>query len=321
MTDILEIAISVDSQISEIPKCSAKKRPCNPPSPAFRIALMAHRVELNRSTRIRIRHEQFAREYLANNRNATKAAKAMGMSSKTSNALNLRAHEELHQPQVQMIIQEETAKRLERLKVTGDDIARYWLNLATADARELSPITRAACRHCHGIDFQYQFTLAEFRLARGAHIAKQMKLPPKQRKEFDELGGTGYDKTKPPNPDCPECNGQGITISRPIDLDKLSEGAAMLFDGVRQHRDGSIEIKVRDRSRAMEQFGYLVGLAPRPGASINFAQINELNIEKLSDDQLDALLARLALSMSPEERPVQTALEDLRDVTPGDNDL
>src|SRR6516165_7167989 len=181
MTDILEIAISVDSQISEIPKCSAKKRPCNPPSPAFRIALMAHRVELNRSTRIRIRHEQFAHEYLANNRNATKAAKAMGMSSKTSNALNLRAHEELHQPQVQMIIQEETAKRLERLKVTGDDIARYWLNLALADARELSPIVRACCRYCYGVEHMYQYTLPELRSARTAHLAAQLKLPKAQR--------------------------------------------------------------------------------------------------------------------------------------------
>jgi hypothetical protein len=270
---------------------------------------------------MRIKHQLFAHEYLNNNRKATKAAEAVGMSSETRNALRVRAFEELNQPQVQMIIQEETAKRLERLKVTGDGIARYWLNLATADARELSPIVRACCRYCYGIDNQYQYTLPELRRARTAHLAAQLKLPKADRVPFDEAGGDGYDQTKEPNKDCPQCHGNGITISKPIDLDKLSEGAAMLFDGIRQHRDGSIEVKVRDRSRAMEQFAWLTGLGPRPGSTFNFAQINELNIEKLTDEQLDALLARLALSMSPEESTAQSALEDMRDVTPGDNDL
>ena len=285
---------------------------------------MAFRVQLNKSTRIRIRHEQFAREYLANNRNATKAAEAMGMSSKNRNALNLRAHEELHQPQVQMLIQEETARRLERLKVTGDDIARYWLNLALADARELSPIVRACCRYCYGVEHMYQYTLPELRSARTAHLAAQLKLPKAQRVPFDEQGGDGYDQTKEPNKDCPQCHGTGITVSRPINLDKLSEGAAMLFDGIRQHRDGSIEVKVRDRSRAMAMFGWLTGLGPKPGTQFNFAQINQIDISQLNDAQLDQLLGRLLLSMSHEERSSYSAalpFDDLTDVTPGDNDL
>ena len=66
-------------------------------------------------------------------------------------------------------------------------------------------------------------------------------------------------------------------------------------------------------------FGYITGLGPKPGSTIfNFAQFNELNIEKLSDEQLDALLARLAMSMSPEERTAQ--LEDMRDITPHPED-
>jgi hypothetical protein len=162
--------------------------------------------------------------------------------------------------------------------------------------------------------------LAEFRLARGPHLSKQLKLPPEERKPFDELGGIGYDKTKQPNPACPECNGKGIWISRPINLDALSPAAAMLFDGVKQDRNGNIEIKLRDRSRALEMFGYITGIGPKPGSTINFNQLNEINVSQLTDEQLDALLARLAMSMSPEQRPAQDALEDMRDITPHPED-
>jgi hypothetical protein len=241
---------------------------------------------------------------------------------------NYRAHfnlllagmEVYNKPQVRALIDQETQKRLDRLQITGDDVAKYWWRLATSDARELSPIARAACRHCYGVDFQYQFTLAEFRLARGAHLSKQLKLPPDERKPFDELGGIGYDRNKPPNPQCPECNGKGIWVSRPIDLDNLSPGAALLFDGIKQDRHGNIEFRLRDRSRALEMFGYITGLGPKPGSMINFAQFNELNIEKLTDEQLDALLARLAMSMSREERATGIALEDMRDITPHPED-
>jgi hypothetical protein len=99
----------------------------------------------------------------------------------------------------------------------------------------------------------------------------------------------------------------------------------MLFDGIRQHRDGSIEIKLRDRSRAMEMFGWLTGLGPKPGTQFNFAQINQIDIGKLTDEQLDQLLGRLMLSMHPDERSPYASqlhqLDDLPDVTPGDNDL
>jgi phage terminase small subunit len=286
---------------------------------------MVKRVQLKKSqkplNRLDDKQRTFVREYLSNGRSASRAARAAGYVGKNANVMSVTGYEVARLPAVRALIDEETQKSLERLQITGDDVAKYWWSLATSDARELSPIARAACRHCYGVDFQYQFTLAEFRLARGAHISKQMKLPPKQRKPFDELGGIGYDKTKQPNPDCTECNGKGIWISRPINLDALSPGAALLFDGVKQDRHGNIEIKLRDRSRAMEMFGYITGLGPKPGSTINFAQLNEINVSQLSDEQLDALLARLAMSMSPEQRPAQTALDDLTDVTPGDNEL
>jgi hypothetical protein len=282
---------------------------------------MVKRVQLKKSqkplNRLDDKQRTFVREYLSNGRSASRAARAAGYTGKNSNVIAVTGYEVANTPAVRALIDQETAKRLDRLQITGDDVAKYWWALANADARELSPIARAACRHCYGQDFQYQFTLAEFRLARGAHLSKQLKLPPDERKPFDELGGIGYDKTKEPNPACPECRGSGVWVSRPIDLDNLSPGAALLFDGVKQDRHGNIEFRLRDRSRALEMFGYITGLSPKPGSTINFAQINELNIEKLTDEQLDQLVVRLSLSNSA---PMSQPLEDLRDITTVDGD-
>jgi phage terminase small subunit len=283
---------------------------------------MVKRVQLKKPhAHADAKERAFVREYLSNGRSPLRAAEAAGYRGKNRNVLSVTAAGLYNQPRVQAIIQQETEKRLDRLQITGDDVAKYWWNLATADARELSPIARACCRYCYGIDNQYQFTLPELRRARVTHLVAQQKLPNSERVLFNEQGGEGYDRTKEPNQDCPQCRGQGQWISRPINLDQLSEGAALLFDGIKTDRHGNIEIKLRDRSRALEMFGWLTGLGPKPGTQFNFAQINQIDIGKLSDDQLDQLLARLMLGMHPDERPAHASLEDLRDVTPEDADL
>jgi phage terminase small subunit len=290
---------------------------------------MVKRVQLKKGeNHLDAKQKAFVHEYLRNGRSPTRAAEAAGYKYKNRNVLTVTAQEVFNRPAVRALIDQETEKRLDRLQITGDDVAKYWWNLATADARELSPIVRACCRYCYGIDHHYQFTLPELRRARVTHLVAQQKLPKNERKPFDEQGGDGYDRTKEPNQDCPQCRGQGQWISRPINLDNLSEGAALLFDGIKTDRHGNIEIKLRDRSRALEMFGWLTGLGPKPGTQFNFAQINQIDIGKLTDEQLDQLLSRLMLSMSHDERaPYSAALRDpldnLTDVTPvaGDSDL
>jgi phage terminase small subunit len=283
---------------------------------------MVKRVQLKKPlNRLDDKQRTFVREYLSNGRSASRAARAAGYVGKNANVMAVTGYEVSRLPQVRALIDQETQKRLDRLQVTGDDVAKYWWNLATADARELSPIIRACCRYCYGIDHQYQFTLPELRRARVTHLVAQNKLPRSERKPFDEQGGDDFDQAKQPNPECPQCKGEGIWRSRPINLDNLSEGAALLFDGIKTDRHGNIEIKLRDRSCALEMFGWLTGLGPKPGTQFNFAQINQIDITQLSDTQLDQLLGRLLLSMSLEERTAQ--LQDMRDITlhPEDADL
>ena len=69
-------------------------------------------------------------------------------------------------------------------------------------------------------------------------------------------------------------------------------------------------IQVADSQSALD-----TGTLP---TQFNFAQINQIDITQLSDAQLDQLLGRLLLSMSPEERTAQ--LEDMRDITPHPED-
>src|SRR6516164_10174125 len=123
---------------------------------------MVKRVQLKKPlNRLDDKQRTFVQEYLANGRSATRAARAAGYVGKNRNVMSVTGYEVSRLPAVQAIIQEETQKRLDRLQITGDDVAKYWWNLATADARELSPIVRACCRYCYRIDHHYQYTLPE----------------------------------------------------------------------------------------------------------------------------------------------------------------
>ena len=194
------------------------------------------------------------------------------------------ASELLSYPDVKAVVSKLVAERTDRLQIAADDIARYWFKLATADARDLCPVIVSCCRYCYGIDHQYQFTLNEMRTQRQQHQLIQLKKKkPEDRVEFDELGGDGYDFTHKPLADCPECHGVGIATIVPVDVTKLSDQAALLYDGYKIGKDGTVEIKVRDRSRAMDSLTEILGLGKK-------RRILEHNPEDMSDEEIDSAL-------------------------------
>jgi phage terminase small subunit len=88
---------------------------------------MAKRVQLKKPlNRLDDKQRTFVREYLSNGRSATRAARAAGYVGKNRNVMSVTGYEVSRLPAVQAIIQEETAKRLDRLQITGDDVAKYW---------------------------------------------------------------------------------------------------------------------------------------------------------------------------------------------------
>lgn len=225
-----------------------------------------------------IRHDIFAREFVKDF-HGKDAAIRCGANPRTAvfTAANL-----LQRPNVREMIERLVSERRERLDIAADDIGRYWLKLATADPRELCPVVVACCRYCYGVDHDYQYSVAEFRDAQRRHLRTQLKKKQEDRVPFDERGGSDYDFTKPPVEDCPECRGRGINRPVPVDIQALSEGAQLLFDGYKYTKDG-VEIKFRDRSRAMENLANMLGLnRSRPTRSFNF--------DDMSDDELDAAI-------------------------------
>ncbi len=75
----------------------------------------------------------------------------------------------------------------------------------------------------------------------------------------DDAGGHGYRLTDPPNAACPECSGMGIEVTRMADTRNLSPAARLLFDGVKETKQG-IEIKMQDRAKALENIAKHFGM-------------------------------------------------------------
>lgn len=199
------------------------------------------------------------REYLRDF-NASHAAIRAGIDPKVAGSIG---HQTMRKPVVVQALHHELERRRRRVDASIDEVARYWYDLATADAREFVPVKWLCCRHCWGIDNRRQFTRAEMIRALRAFKAKHGDDPDA---EFDEMGGPGFDAKREPNPECQECHGVGEQRRVPIDLDNLSRGAALLFDGmeVTQHANGAVttKIRLRDRSEAMRRFAEMVGFAP-----------------------------------------------------------
>lgn len=218
----------------------------------------------------------FVKEYCIDF-NLSRATRAAGYSvaSAAQQGCNL-----LRVERVQIAIHKELTGRYKRLEIDGDAIAQRYLTIATADVRELYKF--GACRYCYGDGHRYHFTPDEWRRSVISHRLVQMKLPAADRRELDDQGGVGYNAVAEAHPECPECFGQGIP--RPLDPKELSPAGAMIFDGIKINKDGSMEIKHLDRMRALEAFTEMTGLKTRT-KKVTF------NPDDIEDSELDDFLA------------------------------
>ena len=181
-----------------------------------------------------MREQAFVREYLCN-LNGTQAAIRAGYSKRSAASI---ARENLIKPHILAALQEQIKARFERLEINADDLIRRAATIMMADARELTSYHIGACRYCHGIEHHYQWrTPREFSEAVELHMLKGEACganhPPPE-----EEGGYGYRKTAKPNPICPECDGLGEPFAVFADTRNLSPDAALLFEGVKETRDG-----------------------------------------------------------------------------------
>lgn len=161
----------------------------------------------------------------------------------------------LQDPRVKARLAARKAERMEQLGLTQGEILRELRAIATADPRDLIEYRRGACRYCYGAGFQFHRTPAEYRRDLAQYQAAQATKPAGERDElglkFDPQGGVGFNPTKAPNPDCPECFGQGEGYAYPKDSREVPAAAARLYAGVKETKDG-LEIKTRSPDKALE---------------------------------------------------------------------
>lgn len=132
--------------------------------------------------------------------------------------------------------------------VTLVRIVRELALIALTDTRELNEFVVDCCRYCYGENYGYQRTVGEFNRDHERWLAR----PRKKTDEFDEQGGIGFDALKGPNAKCPECAGQGHGRSIIKDARYLSPGAAALYAGVKQTKDGT-QVLMHSKVDALEK--------------------------------------------------------------------
>lgn len=225
---------------------------------------------------LRGKQQRFVDEYLID-RNATQAAIRAGYSARTAEQMGYQL---LQKTSVQEAIAKGEAELAERNKITQDKVLNLLWDMATADPNELIKYVRVNCRYCWGEDHYYQWTKGEYHNA--CYTAKVNQKP-----KPDCDGGFGFDKTKEPNPDCPECRGEGFGYTHVSDTTRVSSKAKLLYAGIKENQYG-VEIKMNDQFAAAIKAGQHIGMFKERVEHSNDPE-NPLTDPKASSKKLSAL--------------------------------
>jgi phage terminase small subunit len=246
-------------------------------------------------------HIRFVREYIFDLDPVASALRAGIRDAETAGPALLK------RSTIQSAIQTLTQNRSTRTEIYADEVLRRWWLLYTADARELIQVHWVNCRFCWGVNHRYQFRDHELMELELRFNEVNDKLPREKQKAFNDQGGGGFDGDKEPcrgplaiermiaaglsnvpesnsNHNCPGCDGRGEKSIWINDSRHYSPGAALLYEGVKVSKDGSIELKFRDRQHAGDMIAQHLGMLVTRTVNL------DLDPTKLSDDQLDAVL-------------------------------
>lgn len=186
------------------------------------------------------KQRRFVQEYLID-LNATQAAIRAGYSQKTARQAGA---ENLSKPVIAGAISEAQKKVGEAAGISAERVLTEIWNIATADPRDLVEHKIGNCRYCWGKGHRYQSTDREFEDGKRASETGE--------KAFHPQGGKGYTRNREPNKDCPECGGDGIGRTVIHDTRGLTPGAASLFAGIKETKEG-IEVKLHSKDASLEK--------------------------------------------------------------------
>ena len=175
---------------------------------------------------------------------------------------NNEAQKLLRDERVQAAIQSGAKTAFANTSASVGWLLQRFLDIATADPRELIGLKVGCCRYCHGDDHGYQWREREYAEAVQEAERQARLAPPSLRAEVrypDFAGGFGFNATVQPHPGCPQCHGEGVERFVPRDTDNLSDQALLLFGGVKVKQGGGYEIVIADREKALENVGRIMG--------------------------------------------------------------
>lgn len=227
---------------------------------------------------------RFVHEY-AKDLNGTQAAIRAGYSEESAGKI---AHELLAMPEISEAIDERKADLARIAELDAVWLLKQWMAIASADPNELSQLRRVNCRHCYGFGHAYQWTEVEY--ARATEEAIKIGKPAP-----DFVGGFGFRVSREPNPDCPECDGEGVEDVHLPDTRKLTGDAKRLYAGVKKTKDG-VTILTQDQDAARAHLARYLGLSVErkeiSGPGGKPLVVASISAEDLTDDQLAAILAQ-----------------------------
>lgn len=167
-------------------------------------------------------------------------------------------------PQVVARIAELRAQAAAAATWSATDVLKRWIDMLEADPTELVRPVRYCCRHCHGIDHQFQWRHErEFADALAAAldanaILENNRRPTKPLPTAD--GGFGYDQTREPVPGCRECDGLGegpdVFVA---DMRKVSRQARLLYAGAKRTKYG-VEVLLHDQTAIARDLAKYLGM-------------------------------------------------------------
>ena len=226
------------------------------------------------------KQKRFVDEYLID-LNATRAYKESYPSCKNEDVAAVNASRLLRNAKVEEYIEQRMKDREKRTEITQDMVLQRWWDIANADPNEIVHLRRVCCRHCFGIDHQYQWRDKEEH-QQAVYIAQSTAQEQNKRPEIpSDAGGYGYDRLLKPHPKCPYCRGEGNAEVHIEDTRHLDPKSRILYAGIKQTQTG-VEIKFRDQDKALENVARHLGM---------FKDKVDVTIEK--SEKLSDIIAQL----------------------------
>jgi len=159
--------------------------------------------------------------------------------------------------------------------ITKSLILREIVDQAFVDPGRIMYTKTYCCRHCHGFDHNYQWTdarefaqaFANYEFALSEYEKKKSEgkiiseLPPV---EPNDLGGYEFKKNLPPDPHCPNCDGEGHdtrNFVRPTS--ELSPVERRAIAGISNTKYG-VKVELQPRTPLLKMIAEHLGLFDRP---------------------------------------------------------